>query len=283
MKKVFGILILAVGIIFFLSNTGFIETNASSIFSTFWPVLIILIGLKVLFEGIIYFFQNLKRDKLHVGKVVFGILLTAIGVVLLGNNAGWFSFGFGDLWSWTWPILLIYIGFKVIFDRNGDVVIHLDMGDKGKKDDFDDDDNKYDDKKQEKKIKIKKKRKANTKHHTVVGEIQLGRTPFEVDGADISMGVGSVEIDLTKAILKDGENVIDIRSWVGSVEILVPKDMAIKAVADVRIGEVTLFDDTYSGTSRSATYTSPNFYEADKKVIMYVNLNIGDVEVLTVG
>ncbi|MBU9713261.1 cell wall-active antibiotics response protein LiaF [Evansella tamaricis] len=280
MKNIFGILILAIGVIFLLTNTGLIDSEATSIVSTFWPILIILIGLKVLFEGFVIFLQSLKRDRWHVGKFIWGVLITAVGTVILGNNAGWFTFSVSDLWSWVWPVLVIYIGFKVIFDRDSNVVIHLGGdNEKGKKKNLNHDfsssgSHSY---------KNKSFRNKRKRYHSWVGEIQLGRQPFEIDGADISLWIGDVTVDLSKAILKEGENFIDVRCWIGSVDILVPKDMAVKAVADVNLGEVTLFDDSYSGTGKNATYTSPNFHEAEQKVILVVNLNIGDVEVLTVG
>ncbi|UCZ51966.1 cell wall-active antibiotics response protein LiaF [Bacillus shivajii] len=276
MKNILGFLILATGIVFLLSNIGFIETEATSIFAMFWPVLIVLIGLKIFFEGIIYFIHSLRRDKWHIGKLVWGSIVLVVGVVLLGNNTGWIDFGFRELFHVLWPLLIIYIGVKVLLDRNGDVVINVG-GDQARKNN-----------KSENKTAFSNHKKRETqwnerkKYQQFLGDLSLGRQPWELDGADISMGIGSVDIDLTKAVLKEGENIIDVSGWIGSVEILVPRDMAVKAFVDVRIGEVTLFDDTYSGTSRNATYTSPNFYDAEKQVILYVHLNIGDVEVLTI-
>ncbi|MDQ0255414.1 lia operon protein LiaF [Evansella vedderi] len=274
MKNIIGLFILTIGLLFLLSNTGLINTEVTGLFSTFWPVLIILIGLKVFFEGIIYFFHSIRRDKWHIGKTVWGAFILAIGVILLGNNAEWFSISLADLWSWTWPVLIVYIGIKILFNKTGDIVINL--GPSSSEDDSD-----HWDKAKIK--KIKKKWKSNrVKYNQFIGDIQMGKQPWELDGADVAMGIGDINVDLTKAILKEGENVLNIAGWIGSVKILVPRDMALKAFADVRLGEVTLFDDSYSGTSRNATYTSENFYEAEKKVILHVNLNIGDVEVMTV-
>ncbi|MFA9555824.1 cell wall-active antibiotics response protein LiaF [Evansella sp. AB-rgal1] len=272
MKNFIGILILATGVIFLLSNTGVIDTDAASIFSTFWPILIILIGIKVFFEGLIYFFHGLRRSKFHVGKAFWGALILAMGTIILGNNAGWFIFSISDLWSWTWPLLVVYIGFKIIFDRNVDIVVDFDREKKeGRKEEGKKSKNSY-----------KKNKENRVKHNTFLGEISLGKQPFELDGADISLSIGDIDIDLTKAILKEGENYLDIRGWIGDVEILVPRDMPIQAIVNVKLGEVKLFDDQYSGTGKNASYTSSNFHDAEKKVILHVNLNIGDVEVLTV-
>ncbi|PYZ93524.1 hypothetical protein CR194_10165 [Salipaludibacillus keqinensis] len=279
MKKFFGILILSVGLVFLLVNTGLIDTEVTSLFSTFWPAIIVLVGLKILFEGIIYFFHGLRRDRLHIGKIVWGAIVTALGGVLLGNNAGWFQFSLSDLWNWTWPLIIIYIGFKILFDREPSVVIDFgpDQVDKMKKS------------AQRKKHRTKHKNMnhtgfedSNTNHRTFMGDISLGRQPWEPDGMNVSMGIGSIELDLTKAILKEGENRIDVSSWVGSVEIYVPKEMAVHAKANVNIGEVTLFDDSHAGTGRNATYTSPGFHDADRKLILHVAVSVGDVEVLTV-
>ncbi|SDZ01027.1 lia operon protein LiaF [Evansella caseinilytica] len=273
MKRLIGLLVLAVGLIFLLSNIGMIDLEATNIFSTFWPAIIVLIGLKVFFEGLIYFFHSLRRDKWQIGKCLWGTFITAAGVILLGNNAGWFTFGFSDLWSWTWPALVVYIGLKIIFDR-GDIVIRFDR-------DRDNQENPEGSKKHEHHRKLCWHGNRH-KHHQFIGDIQLGKQPFELDCTELSIGIGSVEIDLTKAILKEGDNVVDIRCGIGSVEILVPKEMAVKADVNVRLGDATLFDNSYAGTSRHATYMSADFHEAEKKVLLNVSLNIGDVEVLTV-
>ncbi|MCE7794881.1 cell wall-active antibiotics response protein LiaF [Salipaludibacillus sp. CUR1] len=286
MKNFIGILILSTGIVFLLANTGFIDTEVTSLFSTFWPAIIVLFGLKILFEGLVYFFHGLRRDRWHIGKIIWGLIVTAAGAVLLGNNAGWFSYGLGDLWSWIWPLLIVYIGFKVLFDRDGNVVINLGPDDIEKV-------------KREKRKGKNKDRSADFNfgpfsgtvgrpgqdrktHRTFIGDISLGKQPWEPDGMDINMGIGSIELDLTKAILKEGDNIIDVSSWIGSVEIYVPKEMAVKAGVYVKVGEVTLFDDSHGGTGRNATYTSPGFHESEKRLILNVDLSIGDVEVLTV-
>ncbi|PIB40729.1 hypothetical protein AOA59_27015, partial [Pseudomonas sp. 2822-15] len=81
------------------------------------------------------------------------------------------------------------IGFKVIFNRDGDVVIHLDMSDLGKKKKnvVMDEESVIPDNDKGHYGKKSKNKKNKTKHHTFIGDIQFGRQPFELDGADISM------------------------------------------------------------------------------------------------
>ncbi|WP_416151264.1 cell wall-active antibiotics response protein LiaF [Salipaludibacillus sp. HK11] len=288
MKNFIGILILSIGIVLLLTNTGLIDSEVTSLFSTFWPAILVLFGLKILFEGIVYFFHGLKRDRWHIGKVVWGLVVTAIGFVILGNNAEWFQYGLSDLWNWTWPLILVYIGFKILFDRDGNVVINYGPDDVEKvkkkyteKTTFDTSsfDFNLGESEPEQKYKGDKEREN---HRTFIGDISLGKQPWEPDGMNVNMGIGSIELDLTKAILKNGDNVIDVSCWIGSVEILVPKEMAVQANVHVKMGDVTLFNDYHAGTGRSASYTSPGFHHADKKLILEVDLSIGDVEVLTV-
>ncbi|WP_078579764.1 cell wall-active antibiotics response protein LiaF [Salipaludibacillus agaradhaerens] len=290
MKKFIGIIILITGILFLLVNTGTIDASVTNILTTFWPIVVIVLGIKILFEGIVFFFHGLKRDRWHIGKILWGAVVLSGGVVLLGNQADWFYYSLRDFWSWTWPIIIVYLGFKVLFDRDTYVEVSLDSDDMEKV-------------KRQKKQKRKKTRDENrfppsytttnreqtegkewTKknHRIFIGEMTLGRQPWEPDGVYVNMGIGSIELDLTKAILKEGDNVIDVTNWIGSVEIYVPKQMAVQADAEVKLGEVTLFDDNHSGTGRHATYTSPGFHDAEKRLILNVALSIGDVEVLTV-
>ncbi|MCR6111387.1 cell wall-active antibiotics response protein [Bacillus sp. A301a_S52] len=290
MKKFIGIIILITGILFLLVNTGTIDASVTNILTTFWPIVVIVLGIKILFEGIVFFFHGLKRDRWHIGKILWGAAVLSGGVVLLGNHAGWFNYSLRDFWSWTWPVIIVYIGFKVLFDRDTYVEVSLDSDDmekvkrqkKQKKKKVRDEDNFSSSYTTTNREQTDGKKRTKKNHRIFIGEMTLGRHPWEPDGVDVNMGIGSVELDLTKAILKEGDNVIDISNWIGSVEVYVPKQMAVQAAAEVKLGEVTLFDDNHAGTGRHATYTSPGFHDAEKRLILNVSLSIGDVEVLTV-
>ncbi len=111
----------------------------------------------------------------------------------------------------------------------------------------------------------------------MIGDINWGKGPWKVGHKQLNVGVGDTDIDFTTAILEPGENIFVLKGWVGSVELLIPKDMAVHVETSVRVGDITIFEDNYSGTGRSITYTSPNYVEAEKKLKLIVELSIGEV------
>lgn len=309
MKNLLAFFIILLGLGFLLTNLGIIEGSFSDILSTYWPIAVIWFGLKWFFQGIPAFFQSLKRDRKNIGQIIWGLYVTMIGSVLLGNNLGYFDYTLGDVWNWTWPVLIIYFGFKILFDREGDVVIHLGPDDvekytrKSKSPYHDDPEpmgvNDKISKAERKAEKARAKAEAFADGHTgeghksferfptgskrsLIGDFKLGKKPWEPDGQDLSLGIGDVEIDFTKAVLKEGRNQMRVNCWIGDVNVLIPRHIPVKVEAEVKLGEVTLFDDSYSGTGRSASYTSPDFDDAKEQLIILIQLNIGDIEVMTV-
>ncbi|WP_183163772.1 cell wall-active antibiotics response protein LiaF [Alteribacter keqinensis] len=331
MNKIFGMIILAVGVLYLLNNTGVIDASFGEMVSTYWTLIIVIIGLKILLDGLFRAYQGLKRDKWDFGTAVFGLFIIAAGLIITGNRADWFYYTFADLWSWIWPLLIIFVGFQLLRNKRPTTVkvdMSKDEDDREpdtaeKKADYADpwsyveenisrareqvknnphvDEEKYENSFQSAEDSINKARQQaggkykyrQKKNHRpqggdyanirqFVGEVVIGKRPWTLENTDIRTSIGSVEVDLTTAVLKDGDNYLDISMWIGSVEITAPKDMAIQANVDVSIGEATLFDDNFAGTGRNATYTSDNFYEAEQRVILTVRNSIGSVEVMAV-
>ncbi|MBM3297182.1 MAG: hypothetical protein FJY83_06230 [Candidatus Aminicenantes bacterium] len=96
-RFVWGLIIVIVGVIFLLGNMGKVSTH--NIFSTYWPVILIVLGLWQL-VGSGY------RD------VFPGILLTALGVIFLLQRLGRLP---RNVWVYVWPTVIIIVGLWLIF------------------------------------------------------------------------------------------------------------------------------------------------------------------------
>jgi predicted membrane protein len=104
MRYIFGIGLILLGIGFLLSQ--FSIFNFGEFLLTWWPVLIIFLGLSKIFN-------SNKSD-------YSGYFIIAIGLLLQLNALNIIQTGF---WSAFWPLLLIYIGVSIIFkskkNKNG--------------------------------------------------------------------------------------------------------------------------------------------------------------------
>ncbi|TMW72910.1 cell wall-active antibiotics response protein [Alteribacter natronophilus] len=129
MNKFIGLIILAIGVLYLLNNTGIIDASFGQMISTYWPLIIVAIGVKMLFEGLWETYRFARRDKWRFGRLFWGAAVTSAGIVLLGNRAGWFYYTLADLWSWTWPLLIIFAGFQMLRNRSTVVVFDRDKED----------------------------------------------------------------------------------------------------------------------------------------------------------
>ncbi|HLP44486.1 MAG TPA: DUF5668 domain-containing protein [Candidatus Kapabacteria bacterium] len=97
MGLIIGLLIVAAGVVLLLEKMKVIEEVS---ISEYWPVILILIGLKKL----------LQPGDWGYGRFFWGIIITAVGTLFLLNNLHYLHFGIEALW----PVLIIIIGFEFI-------------------------------------------------------------------------------------------------------------------------------------------------------------------------
>lgn len=97
-------IVIAIGVVFFLNQTGIISTQLSigEMISNFWPLILIVIGLKGVFS---------KDSHKHGGG--FWVMII-IGVVFLARNMGWSDWSIGDIIPYIWPIIIILVGINML-------------------------------------------------------------------------------------------------------------------------------------------------------------------------
>lgn len=105
-RLLMGIIIIALGVVFLLRQTGYLDFDISigSIFSTFWPVILLYVGLKGLIMGL----SN------GSGSSWWGGIVTLIGFIFLGHNLEWFTWSIGDIVPYIWPVAVILIGVNLL-------------------------------------------------------------------------------------------------------------------------------------------------------------------------
>lgn len=262
-NKTFGFIILVIGVSFFLVNIGYLDMNVAQVITTYWPVIVIYYGLKHTFRGFVYFTKMLGNGRWRVSKLFWGLLTLAIGIVLQGNKLDYFQITASQFWSWLWPVLIIYFGLTLLFNRKSNLVV-IDMS------------------KEENEVALSKKKKKRThgsKQKQLIGDINIGSTPWLLDDLDMWVGVGDISIDLTTAILKEGINNIDLSGWVGDIKVIVPNDVATEVNVDVKLGDVNIFNNRQSGTNRKVSYRSEDYEYAEKKILVSISMSIGDIKV----
>jgi lia operon protein LiaF len=97
-----GIVLVAVGAVFLLDQTGTLTVDIGWIFGHLWPVFMILFGL----QGLL-----IQRS----GGYLWNVIVIAVGFVFLGRNLEWFTWDLGDIFRLMGPVILILFGIGMIF------------------------------------------------------------------------------------------------------------------------------------------------------------------------
>lgn len=96
-QSIIGLLIVIFGAVLLLSNLG--VSGAGDIFSTWWPLLVVAIGIII--------FVNNKKDYL------WALVVFVFGIALQLDRLDFIEFNF---WQLIWPILIITIGISIATD-----------------------------------------------------------------------------------------------------------------------------------------------------------------------
>lgn len=281
-RLLLALLFIGLGVVFLLSNFDVIDIDVGDLFSVFWPLIIIWIGLSMIITAFKY-----RRGRWDVSgaSIIIGALITLFGWSFLADNLDLPTISFGFIWNLFWPLLLIYIGLKIIFRKSGRMFdVHITSSPSKTPDDVHSETNELQrltvDENEIEEGKVSKKRKRKYKG-IFIGEINMGKDLYEFEDLHLWNGIGDVELDLTRAILPEDEARILITGWIGDVKIIVPKDIPVFIEANVRVGDVRIFDWRESGMLLSdKTYKSPDYDDAIKKVHIVVELKIGDIRVI---
>lgn len=97
-SAVFGIILIAVGVVSLLSGLNYFDSWY--IFSTYWPLIVVLFGLKSLVD--------------HRSSTMFGLIVIAVGVFLQLDILGLWYLGDINVKELVVPVIIILIGLKFI-------------------------------------------------------------------------------------------------------------------------------------------------------------------------
>jgi predicted membrane protein len=229
-RLLFGLAIVVVGVLLLLKNLGLnIDIDISQILS-YWPVIPLLLGLNWLFLS----FGSTKAEE---GKKVFfswglfttALIAIAVGVVFLGRNLGLFQIDTRLFWNLLWPFVLILIGINLL---RGRVV----SDGKGGRFSF------------------------------MGGSNVGGAQPWNLESGSYFALMGGLEMDLTSAIVAEGETILDLTAIMGGIDVKMPRDMAVIYDGSAVLGGVT-FKDHEDGGIIGGRRIEANINSENKRVV----------------
>ncbi|WP_096201463.1 cell wall-active antibiotics response protein LiaF [Bacillus sp. FJAT-45350] len=138
---------------------------------------------------------------------------------------------------------------------------------------------------EEKSVKQKEEKKkekiltAPTFKSTFIGDLHLLHHQFELRDMNIRNGIGDIKIDLSKAIIPEGETVVIIQGWIGDIDIYIPYDLDVHVQSMVTIGDLNVLESRQSGFNPTIEYSTSDYKEAERRVKIVLSLFIGDIDV----
>lgn len=113
----------------------------------------------------------------------------------------------------------------------------------------------------------------------MVGNIRMMDHIYELEDINVQYGVGDVEIDLTTAMIPEGETVIVIRGVIGNIRLYVPYDIELSLNHSVIMGRVSLPGHEETGFNRNVTFRTEQYKETPRRIKIISSLVVGDTEV----
>lgn len=111
------------------------------------------------------------------------------------------------------------------------------------------------------------------------GDVKLMKTPFDLNDLNISGFIGDVKIDLSKAIISEGENTIVITGLIGDVDIYIPSDLEVSISSSAFVGDIDVIGGRKSGIGNQIYTETENYEQSARRVKISISLFIGDVDV----
>ena len=245
-RRLWGLIFLALGVLVLLQVTGVYYLGLS-----FWPVILVLLAVAILWESI-------GRSFNCWFMLGLGLWVGGIGLFTILANAGIGSLSGGDIARYGWPLLLVAIGLSILIGDRSRFGVWIGCGSQGDS-----------------------KEKTGCSHMRHVGDLYHGRSSWVLDkDLDFYHGIGDVVIDLTTAKIMPGSHKIFLKSGAGDVTIRVPGGVNLDIKATVGIGELNLFGETRSGFGGFSLKRLVQVEDADATLFVEAKLGLGDLSVL---
>jgi predicted Na+-dependent transporter len=90
-----GLVVIALGVVMLLKNFGILSISVDNLITTYWPLLLVIWGMDVIFPGAGAAAAKARRSS---GRLAAGLVLIALGLLLIGHNLELFELDFSFFW-----------------------------------------------------------------------------------------------------------------------------------------------------------------------------------------
>ncbi len=230
------------------------------------------------------------------GRFFIGLLIIAIGIVLLLNNIGITSFDIGKLISLYWPLVLVIFGLKMIINKEGNgelitglILSFLGLSFFGRNTglffidisllwrilwpallivigfSF-----------------LTNRKISGKSQMAILGSIEKIKSPWQLESSSYVAFMGGIELDLTIAEFEGDSITLDLSAVFGAIDIKVPKDVEIHCSGTAVLGGLELLDKSTGGIISSTRATQNSNSTSNKKLYIYCRAIFGGINVKSI-
>ena len=196
------------------------------------------------------------------GSLIMGAILIAVGALMLFDGPSLF-----DIIHWLlqyWPVALILLGVYLIVNQP--------------RREYDRSEKRAHDTDSWQKAKGEMAGEAIYRD-AVLGDIRVTLPAEGFKSGEVKTMAGSVVIDASQINPAPGEHRLYLRAGVGDIHVDLRPGIAAKIVAHVALGDIKIFDQKADGISQELVYRTPQYTEAEARLLIECQVGLGDIKV----
>ena len=114
----------------------------------------------------------------------------------------------------------------------------------------------------------------------VLGNVRREITSKQFSGGDCSTVLGNLTVDLSRAELAPGEQVLTLSSVLGNIRLELPRDLEYAVRANFVAGGIRIRGERRGGLFQSVAVRSDGFAAAEKKLMIQVSSTFGEIKIV---
>ncbi|KGP90054.1 hypothetical protein N780_07465 [Pontibacillus chungwhensis BH030062] len=112
---------------------------------------------------------------------------------------------------------------------------------------------------------------------SAIGDYSFTSSDWAVEPMNLWNAVGDYKFDFTKAFIPEKDTPFKLSGIVGDVKILMPENVAFRVEANVKTGDIRILEQKADGFNRVMSYQTPDYETSTRKVTFYINLKVGNI------
>lgn len=217
-RIVLGAIVVAIGVLLLLGNLGWVD--ARWVLRTLWPLALVVVGVAML-----------RDSRQRKGNPWPWVLITA-GIWIFADNMDWIAI---DLWDLIVPAILLYIGAKLIYRNQAESQSSKhDAGASG----HSDGDPATAEQPHTEHVRLPHADKSPefVRSFAFMSYCDLHPVMRPLSGGDLSAVMGGIKLDLRDTEMEGNHAIVDVFTFWGGIEILVPPDWTVSSKVTTLIG-----------------------------------------------